>query len=151
TAEQNGPVSLDLFRETFATNVLGAVAAIEAFLPLLTKAEHARIVNVSSTMGSLADQGDPESPYYSVVVPAYQSSKAALNGITVALSKALEDAGIAIYSVCPGFVQTDLTPMNRDNAPLTPEDAAETVARFALSEDASLSGQFLSSAGPVPW
>jgi NAD(P)-dependent dehydrogenase (short-subunit alcohol dehydrogenase family) len=151
TADPNGPVSLDLFRATFDTNVLGAVAAIEAFLPLLTEEPRGRIVNISSTMGSLSDQSDPESPYYSVVVPAYQSSKAALNGVTVALAKALKDAGVAVYSVCPGFVQTDLTPMNRDNAPLTADDAAETVVRVALSADASLSGRFLSSDGLVPW
>lgn len=55
-------------------------------------------------MGSLADQSDPESPYYGVVVPAYQTSKAALNGLTVALAKLLSDTPIKVNSACPGFV-----------------------------------------------
>ena len=74
---------------TFETNVFGAVAVIESFLPLLRVSAAGRIVNVSSTMGSLADQCDPDSPYYGTLVPAYQASKAALNSITIGLSKKL--------------------------------------------------------------
>ncbi len=61
-------------------------------------------------MGSLADQSDPDSPYYSVIVPAYQASKAALNSVTFGLSKLLADTPIKVNAVCPGFVQTDPTP-----------------------------------------
>jgi NAD(P)-dependent dehydrogenase (short-subunit alcohol dehydrogenase family) len=72
---------------TFATNILGPFNVVEAFLPLLRKSEAARIVNVSTRMGSLAEQADPSSAYYSMVVPAYQASKAALNSFTISLSK----------------------------------------------------------------
>ncbi len=99
-----------MFQETFDTNVVGPVTVIEAFLPLLRGSEAGRIVNVSSTMGSLVEQANPDSPYYAMVVPAYQSSKAALNSITIGLSKKLADTDIKVTSVCPGFVQTDLTP-----------------------------------------
>jgi NAD(P)-dependent dehydrogenase (short-subunit alcohol dehydrogenase family) len=64
------PLDLDLFRESFETNVFGAVSVTKAFLPLLRKSASGRIVNISSTMGSLTDQSDPSSPYYGLVVPA---------------------------------------------------------------------------------
>ncbi|MEK8229008.1 SDR family NAD(P)-dependent oxidoreductase [Oerskovia sp. M15] len=64
-----------------------------------------------------------------MVLPAYQMSKAALNGLTVALSKALADTSIKVTSVCPGWVQTDLGgPDNRAAAPTSAEEAAEVVA-----------------------
>ena len=68
----------------------------------------ARIVNVVSTMGSLAALSDPKSPYYELNVPAYNSSKSAVNGLTVAYAKALRPKGIAVTSICPGWVRTDL-------------------------------------------
>jgi NAD(P)-dependent dehydrogenase (short-subunit alcohol dehydrogenase family) len=103
-----GPMDMQMFRDTFATNVFGAVAVTEACLPLLSAAPAGRIVNVSSTMGSLADQSDPESGYYGMVLPAYQTSKAALNAMTIAWSKALTGTAIKVNAVCPGWVKTDL-------------------------------------------
>jgi NAD(P)-dependent dehydrogenase (short-subunit alcohol dehydrogenase family) len=147
-----GPMDVDIFRETFATNLFGAVATTEAFLPLLLAAPAGRIVNVSSTVASLADQSDPESPYYGLVVPAYQASKAALNSITIALAKSLADTNIKINSVCPGWVQTDLGgPENKAAAPLTPEAAAATISRMALIGDYGPTGRFFDEAGPVRW
>lgn len=134
-----------------ATNVFGPVAVVEAFLPLLRKSPAGRIVNVSSTLGSLADQSNPASPYYSMVVPAYQSSKAALNGLTVALAKALADTSIKVTSVCPGWVQTDLAPGNREQAPVTPEAAAEIVYAAATIPDSAASGTFIDANGTVAW
>ena len=150
TATTPAPVSTAMFRETYETNVFGAVAVIEGFLPLLKRSPSARVVNVSSTMGSLADQSDPDSPYYSVVVPAYQSSKTALNAVTVALSKALAAGGIRVNSVCPGFVRTDLTPMNREQAPTEAEEAARAVVEQAL-DDGERTGAFVDAAGTVAW
>jgi len=144
-------VDATMFRRTFDTNLFGAVAVLEAFLPLLRKSERGRIVNVTTTMASLADQTNPESPYYDMVVPAYQASKAALNNVTIALAKALADTPIKVTSVCPGFVQTDLTPVNRAQAPLTAEEAAEVVHRAADLPDHAASGTFIDSSGTVPW
>ncbi len=143
-------IDLARFRETFDTNLFGAVSVVQQFLPLLRSAEAARIVNVSTTMGSLTDASDPNSPYYGVVVPAYQASKTALNAVTVALSKLLADTAISVVSVCPGFVQTDLTPMNRSQAPLTAKDASHVVAQAALGQSL-VSGSFTDSAGVVAW
>lgn len=144
-------VDLDMFQQTYAVNVFGSVAVLEAFLPQLRRSRSGRIVNVSSTMGSLTDQTDPGSPYFGMVLPAYQSSKAALNSITIALGKALAETPIKVTSVCPGFVQTDLTPLNRHQAPLTAAQAAAIVVQAATLPDDAPSGTFIDSNGLVPW
>ena len=148
----SGPMDLDIFRETFATNLFGVVATTEAFLPLLLDAPAGRIVNVSSTVASLIDQSDPDSKYYGLVVPAYQASKAALNSITIALSKSLANTNIKVNVVCPGWVQTDLGgPQNKAAAPTTPEEAARVVSQMALIGDDGPTGGFFDEAGPVRW
>ncbi|WP_154795101.1 SDR family NAD(P)-dependent oxidoreductase [Occultella kanbiaonis] len=143
--------SVEMFRRTFETNVFGVVAVTEALLPLLRSSDAGRIVNVSSTMGSLADQGDPESPWFSMLLPAYQTSKAALNSITVELGKRLSATPVVVTSVCPGWVQTDLAPGNHENAPLTAAAAAEVVVTAALAPAGASSGTFVDAAGPVRW
>jgi NAD(P)-dependent dehydrogenase (short-subunit alcohol dehydrogenase family) len=146
------PLDLRMFRQTFDTNVFGVVAVLENFLPLLRKSSCGRIVNVSSRMGSLADQGNPTSPYYGLIVPAYQTSKAALNGVTVALAKALSGTPIKVNSVCPGWVQTDLGgPDNRAAALLPAHEAARIVVAMATLGDDGPSGHFLDQDGTVPW
>nr|WP_279672200.1 SDR family NAD(P)-dependent oxidoreductase [Flexivirga meconopsidis] len=144
-------IDVRLFRETFETNLFGAVSVTEAFLPLLRAGDAGRIVNVSTIMGSLTDQTDPSSPYYALTMPAYQASKAALNNVTIALAKQLVQTPIKVTSVCPGFVQTDLTPMNRSQAPLTAAQAAEIVIRAATLPAEAESGTFVDADGPVPW
>ncbi|HET6909740.1 MAG TPA: SDR family NAD(P)-dependent oxidoreductase [Mycobacteriales bacterium] len=141
----------DLFPVTFETNLFGAVRVIEAFLPLLRRSPMGRIVNVSTTMGSLNDQANSGSPYYQVVVPAYQASKAALNSVTISLAKKLANTDIKVSAVCPGFVQTDLTPVNKDQAPLTARQAARVVLAAATLPDTAESGTFFDMNGPVTW
>ena len=146
------PLDLELFRRTFDTNVFGAAAVSQAFLPLLRASEAGRIVNVSSRMGSLTDQLDPASPYAPMVVPAYQTSKAALNGLTVALAKSLSDTPVRVNSVCPGWVQTDLAgPDNRAAAPTPALEAARAVVDMALVPADGPTGTFVDLDGPVPW
>ena len=139
------------FAVTFQTNLFGAVAVIEAFLPLLHQSLGGRIVNISSTMGSLADQENPASPYYGAAVPAYRASKAALNSVTIELSKQLAGSNIKVTSVCPGFVQTDLTPVSREQAPLTAAQAATVVLAAATLPAGAASGTFVDAAGTVAW
>jgi NAD(P)-dependent dehydrogenase (short-subunit alcohol dehydrogenase family) len=102
-------------------------------------------------MGSLADQSDPESPYFATVVPAYQASKAALNSVTVSLAKRLAGTPITVNAVCPGFVRTDLTPVSRAQAPVSAEDAARVVVRYALIDEHGPSGGFFDRDGAVAW
>ncbi|KRC66571.1 short-chain dehydrogenase [Aeromicrobium sp. Root236] len=152
TPDADRPLDLGLFRRTFDTNVFGAAAVSQAFLPLLRASDAGRIVNVSSRMGSLTDQLDPTSPYASMVLPAYQSSKAALNGLTVALAKSLSDTRVRVNSVCPGWVQTDLGgPDNRAAAPTPAMEAARTVVQMALVPADGPTGTFVDLDGPIPW
>ncbi|GID30684.1 SDR family oxidoreductase [Paractinoplanes brasiliensis] len=150
-ADPKEALDLAMFEQTYATNVFGPVAVIEAFLPLIRKSSAGRIVNVSSAMGSLAHQTDPNSPWHSMVVPAYQSSKAALNAITIVLAKALADTPIKVTSVCPGFVRTDLTPANKEQAPTTPEEAAEVIVQAAALSSDGATGTFVDVNGTVSW
>ncbi|MFW6597803.1 SDR family NAD(P)-dependent oxidoreductase [Propionibacteriaceae bacterium Y2011] len=113
-------------------------------------AEAARQLGKEATSVQL-DVTDPASAFYGMVVPAYQSSKAALNNITIALAKALVDTPIKVTSVCPGFVQTDLTPINRDQAPLTAAQAATVVATAAVLPDDAPSGTFIDRNRAVAW
>jgi len=152
--EGNGAeaVDVDMFKKTFETNLFGAVSVVQRMLPLLRRSPAGRIVNVSSTMGSIADQGDPDSPYFAVVVPAYQGSKAALNALTVALAKSLADTPVKVNAVCPGWLKTDLGgPDNRSAAPMTAAEGAEIVAAMACVGDDGPTGAFVDRDGPVSW
>jgi len=145
-------VDLDLFRRTFEVNLLGAVNVVQHVLPLLRRSAAGRIVNVSTTMGSLQDQTDPASPYFGLVVPAYQGSKAALNALTIALSKQLADTPITVDAVCPGWLQTDLGGAdNRAAAPLTAAQGAEIVVELATTAGGGQTGRFVDRSGPVAW
>ena len=97
------------------------------------------------------EQQNPRSPYYGLVVPAYQASKAALNSVTIALAKSLS-LPVKVTSVCPGWVQTDLGgPDNRAAAPITADQAARVVVAAACLPADEPSGQFLDATGTVPW
>lgn len=138
------------FTETLMTNTFGPANVIEALLPLVRRAPAGRIVNISTEMGSLTEQRNPESAYYSMVVPGYQASKAALNSITVGLAKSLAGTAVRVTSVCPGFVATELAPAAAD-APTTPEQAAQVVLAAAESAEVSTVGSFVGAQGAIAW
>ncbi|HEX4423320.1 MAG TPA: SDR family NAD(P)-dependent oxidoreductase [Kofleriaceae bacterium] len=101
-------VSLDEMRAVWETNVFGALAVYQAMLPLLRESSDARIVNVSSGVGSLTVNADPAYPYHAFFGPVYPASKAALNAITLAMMIELESTGIKVNLVSPGFTKTNL-------------------------------------------
>jgi NAD(P)-dependent dehydrogenase (short-subunit alcohol dehydrogenase family) len=101
-------VSLDEVRAVFETNVFGVLAVTQAMLPLLREAPAARIVNVSSGVGSLARVSDPAYPYRSIFGPVYPASKTALNAMTLAMAIELESTNIRVNAACPGFTKTNL-------------------------------------------
>lgn len=148
-----GPANLELFRTTFETNLFGAVAVTREFLPLLERSDQGQIINVSTTMGSLQEQLNPESPYFGLVLPAYQGSKAALNGFTIALAKSLRETNIRVNSVCPGWIQTDLGGAdNRAAAPMTAAQGAEIIVDMATTPAAhGTTGTFVDREGIVAW
>jgi NAD(P)-dependent dehydrogenase (short-subunit alcohol dehydrogenase family) len=102
-------MTLDALQKTFETNVFGAFRVTKAFLPLLKKSKHGRIVNMTSGLGSLTLNADPNSPLARRnELLAYGLSKAALNMITVRLGNELKSAGIKVNSADPGFTATDM-------------------------------------------
>ncbi len=138
--------SLEIVRRTFETNFFGAVIVTQAMLPLLYKSEAGRIVNVSSSLGSLTLNGEPFLQGSRFL--GYNASKAALNMLTVQLAAELKGRNIIANSVCPGYVKTDL---NDHRGHLTPAQGASEAVRLALRTDGEIAGQFRNVDGIVPW
>lgn len=100
---------LDQIQNMFAVNALGAVRVTQAFLPLLRKAKAARIVMMSSGLGSVSETLEMTSENWTVSMAGYCASKAALNMFTVKLAKDLAPEGIKVNAADPGLTATDLT------------------------------------------
>jgi NAD(P)-dependent dehydrogenase (short-subunit alcohol dehydrogenase family) len=141
--------SVESARRIMDTNFVGTLAVTQAMLPLLRKAPAARIVNLSSSLGSLTVNSDPTSPYYDARLIGYNASKAAVNMLTVQLAQELRDTAIVVNSVSPGYVKTDLT---GHNGYMTPEEGARLPVQYALlPEDDAVSGKFVEASGVTPW
>jgi NAD(P)-dependent dehydrogenase (short-subunit alcohol dehydrogenase family) len=142
-------VSLDEMREVWDTNVFGVLAVYQAMLPLLREAPHARIVNVSSGVGSLTTNSDPAFAYRSIFGPTYPASKTALNALTVAMAIELEREGIKVNAVSPGFTKTNL---NGYAGTQTVEEGAREAVRVALLGPDSPTGTFTRWENEtIPW
>ena len=139
--------SLEEVRAVFETNVFGVIAVTQSMLPLLREAPAARIVNVSSSSGSLTMNSDPTNPHRAMF-GTYSSSKTALNAITVAFASDLESAGIKVNAACPGFTATDL---NNFQGTRTVQQAALEPVRLALLDANGPTGTFSNEDGPLPW
>ena len=126
--------------ETITTNLLGSWRLCQSFLPLLRKSKAARMVNVSSESGSLAqmDAGPP----------AYQVTKAALNALTRTLAGELRQAHILVNAVCPGWVATD---MGGAGAPRSVEEGAAGIVWAATLPNDGPTGGFFRDGKPLPW
>lgn len=140
-----GKASISAVRRVFETNFFGALAVTQAMLPLLREAAAGRIVNVSSSLGSLTLNGDPSSTYYAAQYIGYNASKAALNMLTVQLREELRGTPIVVNSVSPGFVKTDLTGYGS----MTPTEGAKLPVQYALAGEAT--GIFVEPSGETPW
>jgi NAD(P)-dependent dehydrogenase (short-subunit alcohol dehydrogenase family) len=141
-------VSLDELRAVWETNVFGVVAVTQAMLPLLREAPAARIVNVSSAVGSLTLNSDPAFHYRSIFSPVYSASKTALNAMTVAMAIELESTGIKVNAACPGFTKTNL---NNYTGTQTVEEGAREPVRLALLGPDGPTGTFSNTDGVIPW
>lgn len=140
--------SIDAARRLFETNFFGALAVTQAMLPLLRVAQHARIVNMSSSLGSMAVNGDPANRYYTARLIGYNASKAALNMLTVQLAEELRGTGIVVNAACPGYVSTDL---NGHTGYLSTDEAAKVPVRLALLADDHVNGKLVDACGAVAW
>jgi NAD(P)-dependent dehydrogenase (short-subunit alcohol dehydrogenase family) len=154
-----GPPSetdLEAMREVYETNVLGVIMVTNAMLPLLRRAPAARIVNVSSEVGSIAAMTDPGSPLARMPAGlAYPSSKTALNMITALYAKELRDTPIKVNAANPGYTATDL---NGNSGFRSAAEGAEVSVHLATLDDSGRSGTFWGylwnpqgAYGALPW
>ena len=141
-------VSQKALRETFDTNFFGVVALTQTLLPLLRKAPAARVVNVSSALGSLGMHSDPKSPYYGVKTFAYNATKTALNAFTVHLAALLRDTRIKVNSADPGWVKTD---MGGPGAMLEVDEGAKTAIALATLPADGPTGSYIHLGQTLPW
>jgi NAD(P)-dependent dehydrogenase (short-subunit alcohol dehydrogenase family) len=141
--------SLDEIRAVWETNVFGVLAVYQAMLPLLRESSDARIVNVSSGVGSLTANADPAYPYHAMFGPIYPASKAALNAMTLAMMIELESTDIKINLVSPGFTKTNL---NGYAGTESVEDGSREVVRVALLGPDGPTGTFTRwENATIPW
>jgi NAD(P)-dependent dehydrogenase (short-subunit alcohol dehydrogenase family) len=149
TANRASTASLDEIRAVWETNVFGTLAVYQAMLPLLRESADARIVNVSSGVGSLAANADPAYPYHSMFGPVYPASKAAQNAITLAIMIELESTDIKVNLVSPGFTATNL---NGFAGTESLEDGSREVVRVCLLGPDGPTGTFTRwENSPIPW
>jgi len=140
---------LELWRKTFDTNVFGLIATTQAFLPLLSKSEAGRIVNVSSLLGSITHHADPASPIYDYKAPvSYNVSKSTVNAWTVQLAHELRNSSIKVNTIHPGHVKTD---MGGEAAPMEIADGAKTSVELALIGANGPNGSFSHLGQALPW
>jgi NAD(P)-dependent dehydrogenase (short-subunit alcohol dehydrogenase family) len=142
-------VSLDEVRAVWETNVFGVLAVCQAMLPLLRESSDARIVNVSSGVGSLTTNADPAYQNRAFYSPVYPVSKTALNAITLAMMIELESTGIKVNLVSPAFTKTNL---NGYAGTETVENGSREVVRIALLGPQGPTGTFTRWENvTIPW
>jgi NAD(P)-dependent dehydrogenase (short-subunit alcohol dehydrogenase family) len=135
-------------RQVYDTNVFGVVTVTNHLLPLLRRSAAGRIVNLSSGLGSLTLSSDPGSEFADYNLVTYQSSKTALNAVTLAYAKELRETGIKVNAADPGFTATDL---NQHRGYRTVQQAAVIVVRLATLGAGGPTGTFQDENGVVPW
>jgi NAD(P)-dependent dehydrogenase (short-subunit alcohol dehydrogenase family) len=141
--------SLDEIRAVWEVNVFGVLAVYQAMLPLLRKGIDARIVNVSSGLGSLTANADPSSPYHAIFGPVYPASKAAENAMTLAMMVELESTDIKVNLVSPAYTSTAL---NDFAGTESIEDGSREVVRVALLGPDGPTGTFTRwENASIPW
>jgi len=145
---------IDNFKSVFDTNLYGVVRVTQAFIDLLRKSPEPRIVNVSSSVGSLSLQSDPNWRFYHHAKFAiYSSSKSALNMYTVHLAYELRDTAFKVNAIDPGYTKTDF---NHHQGTGTVEDAAARVVKYAVMDQNGPTGKYFSEetnpqTGEIPW
>ncbi|MEV6010490.1 SDR family oxidoreductase [Streptomyces sp. NPDC051976] len=136
-------------REVVETNVIGVIRVTNAMMPLLRRSASPRIVNMSSSVGSLTRQSGPGAEQTAgPVAVAYAPSKTFLNAVTLQYARELSGTNVLINVGCPGYVATDL---NGFRGVRTPEQGAAIAIRLATLPDDGPTGQFFDDAGEVPW
>ena len=141
-------VDLSTARHVYDVNVFGVIAMTQAMLPLLLKSQRGRIVNLSSSLSSFGWNTDPEYSAHFPLLLAYNSSKSALNAITLQFAKELRDTPIKVNAACPGYCATDMT---NHAGSRTAQQGSMTPIRLATLPDDGPTGGLFNDDGPVPW
>jgi NAD(P)-dependent dehydrogenase (short-subunit alcohol dehydrogenase family) len=141
-------VELAKVREVYETNFFGPVALIQAMLPLLKKSKHGRIVNVSSSLGSLTLSSDLSSPFADFLALGYNTSKSALNSMTIQFAKELKDTPIKVNAICPGYCATDI---NGNSGPRSAAQGAVAAIQYATIGEEGPTGGYFNDEGRIPW
>ena len=141
-------VQIEAIRRTFDVNFYGVLLVTQAFLPLMRKATTGRIVNMSSTVGSLTALVSPGSYLPRLPLFAYASSKTALNALTTWFAVELRETAIKVNAVCPGYIATDL---NNHSGTQHPSEGAKVVVRAATLGPDGPSGTFFDLNGSIGW
>ncbi|TBL35501.1 MULTISPECIES: SDR family oxidoreductase [unclassified Micromonospora] len=145
-AQDPTTLDLDVVRAVVDTNVHGVIRVTNAMLPLLRRSPAPRIVNVSSSVGSLTWQTDP-TVEVGPIMAAYSPTKSYLNAVTVHYARQLAGTGILVNAACPGLVATDFT----GGLGRPADEAAATPIRLATLPDSGPTGTFSNDDGPIPW
>lgn len=145
-----GSLPASELRTVFETNFFGPLHMIQAFLPMLRRSNAGRIVNVSSEVGCLMQQSNPQSTYYGKFYSAYSMSKTLLNALSVQVSAELIATPIKVNSVCPGLTATDMT-RELGNVGHNAECASEVIFKYAVVGPEGPTGGFYNRVGPLAW
>ena len=144
-----GSTSLDTLRRVYETNVFGVITVTDAMLPLLRKSPAARIVNQSSELGSKTRMFDSDNgPLWALNVMPYNSSKSALNMVTVSYAKELWDTPIKVNATDPGWCATNI---NDGHGFRTAGQGAAIAVRLATLAADGPTGGFFGDEGSIPW
>ena len=138
-------VPTEALRETFELNVFALHDVTCAFWPQLNRSKAARLVNVSSILGSLTMHADGSLGDFKVI--AYDASKAAVNMMTIHYAHLWKDTPHRANTIHPGSVKTDLNP----NGELTVEEGAKTSVDLATISNDGPNGEFFHLGKHLPW
>jgi NAD(P)-dependent dehydrogenase (short-subunit alcohol dehydrogenase family) len=140
--------AIDDVRQVYETNVFGIMRTTQAFVPLLKNAWQASVVNVSSGLGTLGWMSDMNNSYAEINILGYNTSKSAVNALTVAFSKALRPFDITVNATDPGYTATDF---NAHSGPRSVQEAAAGIVWLARQPAPAPRGQYFFGQESVPW
>jgi len=137
-----GETDYDEWAAVLQVNTLAPLRMVERFVGLIEQSERKLVVNISSVMGSIADNSSGGEYIY-------RSSKAALNMVTKSLANDLAGRGITVVCFHPGWVKTD---MGGEGAAITPSESVDDMRQVIDGLTADHSGKFFNYDGrPLQW
>ncbi|NOU51361.1 SDR family oxidoreductase [Pseudoalteromonas sp. JBTF-M23] len=141
-------LKLDELSDTLKTNLFGTIEITQSLLPVLGRASAAKVINVSSDLGSVSFASDSNNEYYGVNGTAYRISKAALNMYSTQLAKEYAQSNLVVSVVSPGWCQTD---MGTNAAPRSAEQGARSIVDAALEPANKYHGKFVLDSQFLAW